>query len=322
MARNLTNTLDKLVAEGKLEKINAGGKAVSGDGEVQMDVSMIEPDPEQPRRSFSQEKLQSLSDSVKVHGVLQAITVQPADPKGKHLIIMGERRWRAVKLAGLKTIPVKVREATPQLRHIQITENVQREDLTTMEIALAVEQMKKDGMTRVQIAESLGWSQSAISRFAGIVKMPEELQVLARQDVPVLALAELNTQWKKNETATRDFVQRTPVENVTRVSVAELRDKIGAGQGTHNTPANPPETNLDQGLSGSTGEATAGKEKKSRKSSASQVTIVCRCGDEIGRILTDRMPTTNKALMVSFESDDRIEEVAISDIELIEVVQL
>lgn len=321
MARNLTSTLDKLAASGKLDKINSK-KTASGDGEVLIDVAMIEPDPEQPRRTFNQDKLQSLSDNVKVHGVLQAITVQPADADGKHLIIMGERRWRAAKLAGLKTIPAKVREATSQLRAIQITENVQREELTTMEIALAVEQMKKDGMTRPQIAESLGWSQSAISRFAGVVKMPEELQELARQNVPVLALADLNAQWKKDETAARDFVQATPAEDVTRVTVAALRNEIEAGQGPQNAPAEPPRNNLEPGLSALTSEAGTDADNSPRKSPSGQVAILCQQGDKIGRILTDRKAKTNKALMVSFENGKRIEEVALTDIVLFEVVEL
>ena len=321
MARNLTSTLDKLAASGKLDKINSK-KTAAGDGQAKIEMTLIEPDPEQPRRTFDQEKLRSLSDNIKVHGILQPITVQPANDDGKHLIIMGERRWRAAKLAGLKSIPAFVREATSQLRAIQITENMQRADLTTMEIAVAVEQMKKDGMTRPQIAESLGWSQSAISRFAGVVKMPEELQELARQNVPVLALSDLNAQWKKDEAAARDFIQATPAEDVNRVTVAALRDEIEAGQGPQNAPAKPPKTNLEPGLSALTSEAGADPDTGSRKSPNGQVAILCQQGDKIGRILTDRKAKTNKALMVSFENGERIEEVALTDIVLFEVIEL
>ena len=79
---------------------------------------------------------------------------------------------------------------------------------------------------------------------------------------------------------------------------------------------------MEQGLSSLTGEATASTENRSRKSPSQQVAILCRHGDEIGRILTDRMAKTNKAVIVSFGSEDRIEEFALSDIELYEVVEL
>ncbi|MFV1761515.1 ParB/RepB/Spo0J family partition protein [Phaeobacter sp. A90a-4k] len=320
MARNLTSTLDKLAAAGKLDKITR--KIDQGGGQAEIELTLIEPDPDQPRRTFDPDKLQSLSDNIKIHGILQPITVQPVNDEGKHLIIMGERRWRAAKLAGLKSIPAFVREATSQLRAIQITENVQRADLTTMEIALAVEQMKKDGMTRPQIAESLGWSESAISRFAGVVKMPEELQELARQNVPVLALSDLNAQWKRDEAATREFVKATPAEAVTRVTVAALRDEIEAGQGPQNTPAAPPRTDLEPGLSALAGEPDAGQDQGSHKSPTGQVAILCQQDGKIGRILTDRKAKTNKAVMVSFGNGERIEEVALSDIVLFEVIEL
>lgn len=320
MARNLTETLGKLQKSGQLDKLNKK-KTASDQGQAQIDLSLIEPDPEQPRRTFDKEKLQSLSDNIKVHGILQPITVQPANDEGKHLIIMGERRWRAAKLAGLKSIPALVKEATSQLRAIQVTENVQRAELTTMEIAMAVEQMKNDGMTRQQIAESLGWNQSAISRFTSVAKMPEELQELARQNVPVQALADLNAQWKKDETAARTFVEATNAEEITRMTVSALRDEIDAGQGA-DMPPETPKTNLEPGLSALTSETDVGAGKGSRKSPNGQVAILCKQGDQIGRILTDRKAKSNKALMVSFENGERIEEVALTDVVLFEVIEL
>lgn len=328
MARNLTDTLGKLAAAGKLDGI-ANDKPASSGADTLIDVSLIEPDPEQPRRTFDKDKLQSLSDNVKVHGVLQAITVQPVNEDGKHLIIMGERRWRAAKLAGMKAIPAKIREATSELRAIQITENVQREDLSTMEIALAVEQMRKDGLSRPAIAESLGWAQSTISRFSGVVKMPDELQELARLNVPVLALADLHAQWKKDESAVRDFINATPAEDITRVTVASLRAEIEAGQGassskTHpetESPENKP-TNLTAGLAALSGENEPSKPQDRPKPTNGQVAILCQQGNQIGRILTDRKARSSKAIMVSFENGERVEEIPLTDIVLFEVVEL
>ena len=172
----------------------------------QIDLSEIVPDPDQPRRVFDEDKLRSLSESIAAQGVLQPITVQPKNADGKHLIIMGERRWRAAQLAGLIHIPAIVREATAELRAIQLTENVQRADLTTMEIAQAVGQMREGGQETPEIAKALGWSESAVSRYAGIAKMPEELQALARANAPIRALSDLGSLWKKDEGAVREFL--------------------------------------------------------------------------------------------------------------------
>jgi ParB family chromosome partitioning protein len=119
------------------------------------------------------------------------------------------------------------------LRAIQLTENVQRADLTTMEIAQAVEQMRAAGKKRPEIAKALGWSESAVSRYAGIAKMPDELQALARLSVPILALSDLGSLWKRNESAVRGFLADTPTEDISRVTVAGLRSEIEQGQGAH-----------------------------------------------------------------------------------------
>ncbi|MGB7243769.1 MAG: ParB/RepB/Spo0J family partition protein, partial [Sulfitobacter sp.] len=123
MARSLTDTLDRLAASGKLDKFTSDKRSDTS-GVHQIDLSSIEADPDQPRRVFDEDKLRSLSESIAAQGVLQPITVQPKNADGKHLIIMGERRWRAAQLAGLKYIPVIVREPTAELRAIQLTENV------------------------------------------------------------------------------------------------------------------------------------------------------------------------------------------------------
>ncbi|MEM9585610.1 MAG: ParB/RepB/Spo0J family partition protein [Pseudomonadota bacterium] len=94
MARSLTDTLDRLAVSGKLDKFSKGNETTEV-GSQQIDLSDITADPDQPRRVFDEGKLQSLSESIAAQGVLQPITVQPKNANGKHLIIMGERRWRA-----------------------------------------------------------------------------------------------------------------------------------------------------------------------------------------------------------------------------------
>ncbi|WP_164982840.1 MULTISPECIES: ParB/RepB/Spo0J family partition protein [unclassified Leisingera] len=328
MARNMTSTLDKLRAAGKLEGLQSQ-KPVGGGEPLTIDIDLIEPDPEQPRRHFDPDKLASLSANISIRGVLQPITVQPKSQDGRYIIIMGERRWRAAKMAGLSSVPVLIREATADLRAIQLTENIQRDDLTTMEIALAVEQMRKDGMKRSQIAEDLGWGQAQVSQFFGVIAMPDELQELARNNVPVRALSDLNSLWKKDEQAARRFVSETPSEEINRVTVAGLRAEVEAGQGVPPSDAPPQEApaedkkpNLAAGLSALSGGNPQSDAQGGKRSSNGQVAILCQQGDQIGRILTDRKAKSNKALMVSFENGERIEEVALTDIVLFEVIEL
>lgn len=323
MARSLTDTLDRLAASGKLDKFSER-KRTDEDGAQQIDLSSIEADPGQPRRDFDEDKLQSLSESIAVQGVLQPITVQPKSANGKHLIIMGERRWRAAQLAGLTHVPAIVREATDELRAIQLTENVQRADLTTMEIAQAVEQMRKSGKKRPEIAKALGWSESAVSRYAGIAKMPDELQALARSNAPILALSDLSALWKKDERSVREFLAGTPAEDISRVTVAALRSEIEMGQGAPTAdPIEQGQTASPPSAQGRTsGDTTPEAEPVPATTSTGPVAILCRHGSNVGRILTDRKASSNKALLVSFGDGDRVEEIVLSEIELLEVIDV
>lgn len=319
MARSLTDTLDRLAASGKLDTFSGGKQA----GAQQIDVSDIEADPDQPRRVFDEDRLKSLSESIAAQGVLQPITVQPKNSDGKHLIIMGERRWRAAQMAGLTRIPAIVRAATAELRAIQLTENVQRADLTTMEVAQAVDQMREAGKKRPEIAKALGWSESAVSRYAGIAKMPDELRALARLSVPILALSDLGSLWKKNEHAVRAFLADTPTEDISRVTVAALRSEIERGQGAHLNDAShqrEPLVARPTTPSQSLDEIVPDPESDAPLSRTGPVAILCRHGGDIGRILTDRKATSNTALMVSFDDGVRIAEIALSEIELLEVI--
>ena len=192
-----------------------------------------------------------------------------------------------------------------------------------MEIAQAVEQMRKEGKKRPEIAKALGWSESAVSRYAGIAKMPDELQALARLSVPILALSDLNSLWKKNESAVRAFLAGKPAEDISRVTVAALRSKIEQGQGAHFDDAphqREPLVARPTTPSQSSVEIVLDPEPDASLSRTGPVAILCRHGGDIGRILTDRKATSNTALMVSFDGGVRIEEIALSEIELLEVV--
>ncbi|NMB33181.1 MAG: ParB/RepB/Spo0J family partition protein [Clostridium sp.] len=144
--------------------ITAAGKDISTDkGVLELSINEVEPNVGQPRKSFDDEKLIKLSESIKKHGIVQPIIVKSED--GIYRIVAGERRWRAARLAGLKTVPALVRDLTDkQVMEVALIENLQREDLNPIEEAEAYERLLNDySMTQEQLSESIGKSRSAIS---------------------------------------------------------------------------------------------------------------------------------------------------------------
>ena len=125
----------------------------------------IEPDPEQPRKTFDEETLGELAASIAEHGLLQPIAVRPR-PRGGYSIVAGERRWRACRMAGLNDVPVVIKEVSDeQAMELALVENLQREDLDPVEEAAGIrELMTRCGLTQEQAAQKLGKSRSALAR--------------------------------------------------------------------------------------------------------------------------------------------------------------
>lgn len=133
------------------------------DGIREIDTALMKPNPFQPRKQFDQEKLEELAASIKEHGVVQPIVVRP---KGEGFeIVAGERRWRASRMAGLKTMPAVVKEFTErQVMEIALIENLQREDLNPIEEAEAYEKLIREfGLTQEDLAKRLGKSRSQVA---------------------------------------------------------------------------------------------------------------------------------------------------------------
>ncbi|HEY0060031.1 MAG TPA: ParB/RepB/Spo0J family partition protein, partial [Flavisolibacter sp.] len=128
---------------------------------MRIPVENIEPNPKQPRRDFDDASLQELAASIKLHDIIQPVTVAKLHGN-KYRLIAGERRWRASKLAGLKDIPAYVRQANDQeLLELALLENLQREDLNAMEIALSYKRMMEElSHTQEQVAERMGKDRS------------------------------------------------------------------------------------------------------------------------------------------------------------------
>ena len=141
----------------------------------------IEPDPDQPRKTFDHETLGELAASIAEHGLLQPIAVRPHGV-GRYLIVAGERRWRASRMAGLTEVPVIVKDVTDeQAMELALVENLQREDLDPVEEAAGIrELMTRCNLTQVQAAQKLGKSRSALANSLRLLNLPENVLELLK----------------------------------------------------------------------------------------------------------------------------------------------
>ncbi len=146
-------------------------------GAVEVPVEQISPNPHQPRQAMNQEKLQELADSIAAHGLIQPLVVTRTS--GKYQLIAGERRWRASQLAGLTTVPVIVKETTPQqMLELALVENIQRADLNPLEEAEAYAQLMEEfGLTQEAVAERVGKSRTAVANTVRLLHLPEEARM-------------------------------------------------------------------------------------------------------------------------------------------------
>ena len=142
----------------------------------QVKISLVEPNRDQPRKKFSEESLAELADSIKQYGIIQPLIVQ--DKKDYYEIIAGERRWRAAKMAGLKEIPIIVRDITQQeVMEISLIENIQREDLNPIEEALAYKRLLEEfNLKQEEVAKRVSKSRTAVTNSMRLLKLTEEVQ--------------------------------------------------------------------------------------------------------------------------------------------------
>jgi ParB family chromosome partitioning protein len=153
-------------------------------GVQRIELSLIEPNPGQPRKDFDEAALSELAASIKLHNIIQPLTVMPAS-NGKYRLIAGERRYRASKIAGLKDVPVYIRETNnSDLLELALLENLQRENLNAIEIALSYKRMMDDlEYTQEKVAERMGKERSTVTNYIRLLKLPPDIQVAVRNGV-------------------------------------------------------------------------------------------------------------------------------------------
>ena len=188
-ARGLGKGLDLLipnaVGEAKVKKETVTETTIAEEKgpETIVKITMVEPNRKQPRKNFDEDSLQELSESIKQFGLLQPILVQ--DRKDHYEIIAGERRWRAAKIAGLKEVPVIIRDYTDQeIVEVSLIENIQREDLNPIEEAQAYKRLLTEfNLKQDEVAERVSKSRTAVTNSIRLLKLSDEVQQMVIDDM-------------------------------------------------------------------------------------------------------------------------------------------
>ena len=149
---------------------------------AEIEIADIIPNPTQPRTQFDEEALDELADSIRQLGVIQPVTVKKGDG-GKYVIISGERRWRAAQRADLKTLPAYIREVDDENLHaMALVENIQRQDLNAIEIALGMQRLIDEcNLTQEALSEKVGKKRSTVSNYMRLLKLPNEVQLALKE---------------------------------------------------------------------------------------------------------------------------------------------
>ena len=164
-----------------IESLSEEAKSVARLEEIA--VGDIIPNPNQPRTNFDQEALAELADSIRTLGLIQPITVKK-DVAGKYMIISGERRWRASQAAGLEKVPAYIREVDEvELHEMALVENIQRQDLNAMEIAISLGRLIDEcGVTQENVAQRVGKKRSTVANYLRLLQMSPEIQAALKED--------------------------------------------------------------------------------------------------------------------------------------------
>lgn len=217
--------LDALIST---EDISTGGSSIINE----IDISLIEANPNQPRREFDEEALQELADSIEEIGIVQPVTLRELE-NGHYQIIAGERRWRASQRVGLKSIPAYIRTANDEnVMEMALIENIQRQDLNSLEIALAYQHLiDQYGLTQEKLSERVGKKRTTVANFLRLLKLPAEVQMaLQNREIDtgharaLLALEDPKAQVRLFRDAQQKGYSVRQVENIVKKIKADEMD--------------------------------------------------------------------------------------------------
>lgn len=226
--KGLGKGLDSLISE-KFDTETVNNETTDVSRETFVKLTQVEPNNGQPRRNFNEDSLQELADSIKQHGIIEPLIVQR---KGNvYKIIAGERRWRAARIAGLKEIPVILKEYTDQeVFEIALIENIQREDLNPIEEALAYKKLIDEfGLKQDDVANRVGKSRVAVTNSMRLLKLDERVQQMLVDDMlsggharALLSIIDVEQQY---QTAMKVFDEKLSVRDTERLVKKLLEEK-------------------------------------------------------------------------------------------------
>ncbi len=210
--------LDSLIVNKQVTSSAKKDDEGKGESGIMVNINKVEPNREQPRKYFDEDALMELSDSIKQFGVLSPLLVQKKDDY--YEIIAGERRWRAAKMAGLKEVPVIIRDLTEQeIVEISLIENIQREDLNPIEEALAYKKLLNEfNLKQDEVAERVSKSRTAVTNSMRLLKLDERVQQMIIDDMistgHARAILGITDKDKQYEFAQRIFDEKLSVRDV------------------------------------------------------------------------------------------------------------
>lgn len=218
--------LDSLISLNEVR--TDGSSAIS-----EIDITRIEPNPDQPRRTFSEDSLDELAASIRELGIVQPLTLRLTE-KGNYQIIAGERRWRAASRAGLVSVPAYVRTASDsEVTEMALIENIQREDLNAIEVALGFKKLIDSySLTQERLSERLGKKRATIANHLRLLKLPAEIQLGLRDhriDMgharAILAVSDPKDQLKLYKKIVKEGLSVRAVEKIAREQALETKKK-------------------------------------------------------------------------------------------------
>ncbi|MDY2725973.1 MULTISPECIES: ParB/RepB/Spo0J family partition protein [Anaerostipes] len=270
----------------KTVKQKEESETVSEKGEIQLSINKIEPNPDQPRNQFDEDSLQELADSIKQYGVLQPLLVKKRDDF--YEIIAGERRWRAAKMAGLKEVPVIIRDFTDnEIVEIALIENIQREDLSPIEEALAYKKLMEEfDLKQDEVATKVSKSRAAITNSLRLLKLDKRVQNMLEDEMistgharALLAIHDVNQQY---EIAMKVFDEKLSVRDIEKLvkelNKPEKKKKENNKENEHSFLY----TNLEEAMKQVLGSKVSIKNKKDNKG---KIEIEYYSRDELERIV-------------------------------------
>lgn len=201
----------------------------------ELDIELITPNPKQPRTHFDDDALEELADSIATLGLIQPITVR-READGKYIIISGERRWRASRLAGRKTIAAYVREADDkELHEMALVENIQRQDLNAMEIAISLQRLIDEcGVTQETVAQRVGKKRSTIANYLRLMQLSPEVQAALKANLITMghAKAIAGVELEQQPHVVKKVIKKELSVRATEQLVKKLTDKQAAEANT------------------------------------------------------------------------------------------